>query len=52
MMDIQIVAIGFVVMLALLRFSLPVAAVMTITGVVGGFLLYGMPLVDSMGSVI
>ncbi|PTW59314.1 tripartite ATP-independent transporter DctM subunit [Breoghania corrubedonensis] len=51
-MDIQTVAIGFAVMLALLLFSLPVAAVMTITGVVGGALLYGLPLVDSMGSVI
>ncbi|WP_102222677.1 TRAP transporter large permease [Acidimangrovimonas sediminis] len=51
-MDIQTVAIGFAVMLALLLLSLPVAAVMTITGVVGGLMLYGMPLVNSMGSVV
>lgn len=51
-MDIQTVAIGFAVMLACLLLSVPVAAVMTITGVVGGAALYGMPLVNSMGSVV
>ncbi|RFC65974.1 TRAP transporter large permease [Fulvimarina endophytica] len=51
-MDIATVATGFAVMLAFLLLSVPVATVMTITGVVGGWLLYGMPLVDSMGSVV
>lgn len=51
-MEIHIVAIGFAVLMGLLLLSLPVAAVMTITGVVGGALLYGMPLVHSMGSVV
>ncbi|WP_134682166.1 TRAP transporter large permease [Paracoccus ravus] len=51
-MDIQTAALGFLIMLALLLASLPVAAVMTITGVIGGALIYGMPLVQSMGSVV
>ena len=51
-MDILTVAIGFIGMLALLLIGLPVAAVMAITGVAGGALLYGMPLVTSMGSVV
>lgn len=51
-MEMQTVAVGFAAMLALLVIGLPVAAVMAITGVVGGALLYGMPLVTSMGSVI
>lgn len=52
MIDIGTVAIGFAVMLGLLLLGLPVAAVMAITGVIGGALLYGMPLVTSMGSVV
>lgn len=51
-MDILTVAIGFAVMLVCLLLSVPVAAVMTITGVVGGAALYGMPLISSMGSVV
>ena len=50
----SVVAIGgaFAIMLALMLLGLPIAAVMAATGVVGGVLAFGWPLVDSMGPVM
>ena len=50
-MTVSAVLIGFVAMLALLLASVPVAVIMVVTGVVGGTLLFGWPLVQSMGPV-
>lgn len=43
------VLIGFVFMLGLLFFSIPVAVAMVFVGVAGGALLFGWPLMQSMG---
>lgn len=43
------VLIGFVSMLGLLFFSIPVAVAMVLVGVAGGALLFGWPLMQSMG---
>jgi len=43
------VLIGFVSMLGLLFFSIPVAVAMVLIGVAGGALLFGWPLMQSMG---
>lgn len=51
-MGIGSVLVGFTSMMAMLLLSLPVAAIMVALGVIGGLLLYGWPLVESMGPVI
>lgn len=51
-MNIAIVAIGFGAMLVLMFLSFPVAVAIVGVGALGGYLMYGMPLVDMMGGVI
>lgn len=51
-MTIADIAIGFTVMMALLLIGFPVAIVMVAMGVVGGMLLYGPVLMQSMGPVL
>ncbi|WP_108659488.1 TRAP transporter large permease [Acuticoccus kandeliae] len=50
-MSATAVLIGFAAMLAMLLASFPVAVIMVTTGVVGGLLVFGWPLVLSMGPV-
>lgn len=51
-MDIGSVLTGFLVMMGLLLLGFPIAVIMVLIGVVGGVLLYGWPLLNSMGPVI
>jgi len=51
-MSILYLAGGFVVMLALMFLSLPVAFAIIFVGTLGGVLAHGMPLVDMMGGVV
>jgi C4-dicarboxylate transporter, DctM subunit len=51
-MSIAIVGIGFAAMLVLMFLSFPVAVAIIGVGALGGYLMYGMPLVDMMGGVI
>lgn len=51
-MSIAIVGIGFAAMLILMFLSFPVAVAIIAVGALGGYLMYGMPLVDMMGGVI
>lgn len=51
-MSIAIVGIGFAAMLVLMFLSFPVAVAIIAVGALGGYLMYGMPLVDMMGGVI
>lgn len=51
-MSILYLAGGFTVMLALMFSSLPVAFAIIFVGTLGGFLAFGMPLVDTMGGVV
>lgn len=51
-MTIAIVGIGFGAMLLLMFLSIPIAVTIIAVGGFGGWLMYGMPLVDMMGGVI
>ncbi len=51
-MGIGSVFVGFFGMMGLLLMSFPVAVIMVVMGVIGGLLLYGWPLLTSMGPVI
>lgn len=51
-MSIGAVLGGFAAMMGLLLASMPIGVIMVLLGVVGGLLLYGWPLLDSMGPVI
>lgn len=51
-MGISAVLGGFMAMMGLLLASLPIGVIMVLIGVIGGLLLYGWPLLDSMGPVI
>lgn len=51
-MSIVIVSLGFAAMLVLMFLSFPVAVTIIAVGAYGGYLMYGMPLVDMMGGVI
>ena len=51
-MSVLAVGVAFALMIALMLLGLPIAAVMAGTGVVGGVLAFGWPLVDSMGPVM
>ncbi|ORE96181.1 TRAP transporter large permease [Acuticoccus yangtzensis] len=50
-MSASAVLIGFAAMIAMLLLSFPVAVIMVVTGVIGGVLIFGWPLVMSMGPV-
>lgn len=50
--SITAIAIGFAAMLALMMIGLPVAVSILTVGTIGGYLAFGMPLVESMGGVI
>jgi len=52
MMGIGSVFVGFFGMMGLLLMSFPVAVIMVVVGVIGGLMLYGWPLLTSMGPVI
>jgi C4-dicarboxylate transporter, DctM subunit len=51
-MSIATIGLGFCVMLALMFLSMPVAVSIIGVGAIGGYLAYGMPLVNMMGSVV
>ncbi len=51
-MSIMTIAIGFGVMLFLMFLSMPVAVSILSVGALGGYLAYGMPLVETMGGVV
>jgi tripartite ATP-independent transporter DctM subunit len=51
-MGVGSVLIGFFTMMGLLLMSFPIAVIMVLLGVIGGVLLYGWPLLNSMGPVI
>ncbi|NRB16864.1 MAG: TRAP transporter large permease [Rhodobacteraceae bacterium] len=51
-MGIGSVFVGFFSMMGLLLMSFPIAVIMVVLGVIGGVMLYGMPLLNSMGPVI
>jgi len=51
-MGIGAVFVGFFSMMGLLLMSFPIAVIMVVLGVIGGVLLYGWPLLNSMGPVI
>jgi tripartite ATP-independent transporter DctM subunit len=51
-MSILVLALGFAAMLALMFLSLPVAFAIVAVGTVGGYLAFGMPLIEMMGSVV
>jgi tripartite ATP-independent transporter DctM subunit len=50
--SIAVIASGFAAMLALMFLSMPVAVSILAVGAVGGYLAYGMPLVETMGGVV
>ena len=51
-MSIVLVLLGFAIMLVLMFLSMPVAVSIVAVGALGGYLMFGMPLVDMMGGVI
>ncbi|GAA5231663.1 TRAP transporter large permease [Verticiella sediminum] len=51
-MNVALVGLGFLVMLVLMFLSLPVAVSIIAVGALGGFLIYGYPLVDMIGGVV
>lgn len=51
-MSIVTIAIGFAAMLLLMFLSIPVAVSILSVGAIGGYLAFGMPLVDTMGGVV
>ncbi|WP_420398415.1 TRAP transporter large permease [Marinovum algicola] len=51
-MGVGVVFTGFFGMMGLLLMSFPIAVIMVVLGVIGGVLLYGWPLLNSMGPVI
>ncbi|GAB4535469.1 MAG: TRAP transporter large permease subunit [Roseibium sp.] len=51
-MDVSTILIAFFIMLAIMLFSVPIAAVMALAGIVGGVLAFGWPLVETMGAVV
>lgn len=51
-MSVTPIAVGFIAMLALMLIGLPVAVSIIMVGVVGGFLAFGLPLVEAMGGVV
>ena len=51
-MSMLVILCGFLIMLLLIFLSIPVAVAILAVGGVGGYLAYGMPLVETMGGVI
>ena len=51
-MSMTVLGIGFAAMLALMFLSLPVAFAILVVGALGGYLAFGMPLVEMMGGVV
>ncbi|KAA9010024.1 TRAP transporter large permease [Histidinibacterium aquaticum] len=51
-MSMTVIATGFACMLLLMFLSLPVAVSILSVGALGGYLAYGMPLVETMGGVV
>jgi C4-dicarboxylate transporter, DctM subunit len=51
-MSIATIGIGFSLMLLLMFLSMPVAVSILSVGAIGGYLAYGMPLVETMGGVV
>ena len=51
-MSMTVLGIGFAAMLALMFLSLPVAFAILFVGTLGGYLAFGMPLVEMMGGVV
>ncbi|OWV37140.1 TRAP transporter large permease [Mameliella alba] len=51
-MSISVIFGGFVVMLVLMFLSMPVAVSILAVGGIGGYMAYGMPLVETMGGVV
>jgi tripartite ATP-independent transporter DctM subunit len=51
-MSILVLSLGFAAMLALMFLSLPVAFAIVLVGAFGGYLAFGMPLVEMMGGVV
>ena len=51
-MGLSEVLVGFAAMLGLLLIGLPIAVIMVVLGVIGGVMLYGWPLLKSMGPVL
>jgi tripartite ATP-independent transporter DctM subunit len=51
-MSITVIFMGFVIMLAVMFLSMPVAVAILAVGGMGGYLAYGMPLVETMGGVV
>jgi len=51
-MSILVLTLGFAAMLALMFLSLPVAFAIIVVGTVGGYLAFGMPLIEMMGGVV
>ena len=51
-MGVASVFVGFFSMMGLLLMSFPIAVIMVVLGVLGGVMLYGWPLLNSMGPVI
>lgn len=51
-MAVSTLFIAFALMLAVMLAGMPIAAVMAMTGVIGGVMAFGWPLVESMGAVV
>ncbi len=51
-MSITVLAAGFFAMLGLMFLSMPVAVSIIAVGALGGYLSYGMPLINTMGGVV
>ena len=51
-MSITVILVAFLIMLFLMFLSMPVAVAILAVGAAGGYLAYGMPLVETMGGVI
>lgn len=51
-MSMSVIAAGFAIMLFLMFLSMPVAVAILSVGAIGGYMAYGMPLVETMGGVV
>ena len=51
-MNITVILFGFIIMLLLMFLSMPVAVAILSVGLVGGYLAYGMPLIETLGGVV
>jgi C4-dicarboxylate transporter, DctM subunit len=51
-MNIAVIGAGFGAMLLLMFLSMPVAVSIVAVGAIGGYMAYGMPLVETMGGVV